>query len=364
MKKIKKVLSLLLGGAMAASVMTGVTADVFADCGFMVGLQTEGYEEFDDYGVLNRWLWPSGVNKADDFQVGVYKSFRNDMGTILLLANVHQNWLMIEPADGVDKADLQEIYQKYQEELDYDKAFLTESAYYNAYFQDGSDVFLFYDYLDAEGNCTADPDAIPDHSVLIQEMCKEMYEADLIVRAEYIPYFVGYLIEDCLGSLDFYIGNVTASAEEIQAVVSEVNEDITVQKLNTESLRYHVDDMESSDTVWAAIGAVKTAYPDAEISVSDDGLDNSGVGYVEIINLLDGLVKPDGTACGDINLDGKISVLDAIMLSKANSQMIQLNETQTAAADCNGDGAVDSEDIHLLLCYLTEKVDALPVTTS
>ncbi len=63
---------------------------------------------------------------------------------------------------------------------------------------------------------------------------------------------------------------------------------------------------------------------------------------------------------GDVNLDGRLSVLDVITLSKYNAQLITLNEDQLLACDCNGDGAADGEDVTAMMKCIVGIYDTLP----
>ncbi|MGN0591647.1 MAG: dockerin type I repeat-containing protein [Ruminococcus sp.] len=69
--------------------------------------------------------------------------------------------------------------------------------------------------------------------------------------------------------------------------------------------------------------------------------------------------EPAPVCTGDANTDGKTSVLDVITISKYNAQQITLNEVQLLAADCNGDGTVNNEDVTALMRYLVELDDAM-----
>ena len=63
---------------------------------------------------------------------------------------------------------------------------------------------------------------------------------------------------------------------------------------------------------------------------------------------------------GDVNLDGKISVQDIILLSKYVAKKVDLNEAQKKAAECCTDGEINSGDITTLMAYVVEFVEALP----
>lgn len=68
----------------------------------------------------------------------------------------------------------------------------------------------------------------------------------------------------------------------------------------------------------------------------------------------------NNTYYGDINLDGAIDLLDAVLSSKAVSGAVQLNEQQLLTADCDANGILDANDTVVLLQFLVHKVDTLP----
>ena len=65
--------------------------------------------------------------------------------------------------------------------------------------------------------------------------------------------------------------------------------------------------------------------------------------------------------CGDVDLDGRIDIQDAVLLAKASAGTVSLNEAAKKNADCNGDGEVDSADAAVLMEFLVHLVDTLPV---
>lgn len=52
---------------------------------------------------------------------------------------------------------------------------------------------------------------------------------------------------------------------------------------------------------------------------------------------------------GDVDMDGDINSLDALLLLQFNAMMVELNETQKQAADVNGDGTINSIDALVIL---------------
>ena len=63
---------------------------------------------------------------------------------------------------------------------------------------------------------------------------------------------------------------------------------------------------------------------------------------------------------GDVNLDGRVDITDAVLLNKAVAGQVKLNAQASKNADCNGDDGLDSSDATSLLRFLTHIIDSLP----
>ena len=63
------------------------------------------------------------------------------------------------------------------------------------------------------------------------------------------------------------------------------------------------------------------------------------------------------TALGDVNGDGEINFLDAIMVLRYDAEIIELEESQLKVADVNGDGEVNFLDAIMILRYDAEIID-------
>lgn len=81
---------------------------------------------------------------------------------------------------------------------------------------------------------------------------------------------------------------------------------------------------------------------------------------VTTVDTTTGGPEPEGL-CGDLNLDGKVSVIDVIYLNKYIIQTLKLNELQLANADCCDDALINSSDSTALMEYIVELVKTLPV---
>ncbi len=69
---------------------------------------------------------------------------------------------------------------------------------------------------------------------------------------------------------------------------------------------------------------------------------------------------PSASMYGDVNLDGRVDITDAVILNKAVAGAISLNPQQQANADCCTDDGVGANDAIVLLKFLVSLVKSLP----
>lgn len=67
---------------------------------------------------------------------------------------------------------------------------------------------------------------------------------------------------------------------------------------------------------------------------------------------------------GDVNVDGRVDISDAVLLNKAVAGAVKLNEQQTLNSDCDGNSELGSNDAIVLLKFLVSLVKSLPYTES
>lgn len=63
---------------------------------------------------------------------------------------------------------------------------------------------------------------------------------------------------------------------------------------------------------------------------------------------------------GDVDLDGRLTLIDVVYLSKAANDSLVLNDAQRQNADCNADGELNAQDAVSLLRFLVHTADSLP----
>ena len=70
---------------------------------------------------------------------------------------------------------------------------------------------------------------------------------------------------------------------------------------------------------------------------------------------------PANVLYGDVNLDGRVDITDAVMLNKIAAGAVQMDSDQQGLnADCDANGEVDSKDAIVLLKFLVSMINALP----
>ncbi|MGN1403121.1 MAG: DUF5620 domain-containing protein [Ruminococcus sp.] len=65
---------------------------------------------------------------------------------------------------------------------------------------------------------------------------------------------------------------------------------------------------------------------------------------------------------GDVNVDGRVDITDAVLLNKAAAGAVKLSEQATLNADCNADNELGNNDAIILLKFLVSLIKTLPST--
>ena len=63
---------------------------------------------------------------------------------------------------------------------------------------------------------------------------------------------------------------------------------------------------------------------------------------------------------GDVNLDGRVDITDAVLLNKAVAGAVALDDTAKRNADCDGSNEVGANDAVVLLKFLVHIINSLP----
>ncbi|MFR1719120.1 MAG: dockerin type I repeat-containing protein, partial [Ruminococcus callidus] len=96
-----------------------------------------------------------------------------------------------------------------------------------------------------------------------------------------------------------------------------------------------------------------------ESSATETSADTTATTASETTVTTKGAVEA-ATLYGDINLDGRVDITDAVLLNKAAANAVSLSAQQQANADCDESGEVDSNDAVVLLKFLVSIIHTLP----
>ncbi len=120
-------------------------------------------------------------------------------------------------------------------------------------------------------------------------------------------------------------------------------------------------DMYTEDSIAAledAIDAAQAVVDDAEATQED--VDAQLTALQAAIDELEEITVTPEPELGDVNGDGQITAMDALLALQAATGKLNLTDEQKAAANVNGDEAVTAEDALVLLQYATQKISELP----
>ena len=114
-------------------------------------------------------------------------------------------------------------------------------------------------------------------------------------------------------------------------------------------------------TVTTTEGGKDTTATEATTTATESKTDVTKATTTISGNIVTGTVAPGSVLYGDVNCDGTIDILDAVLLQKYLNGSVQLNYTQLANSDCQKDSQLDITDVTVLMQYLLRSFTSLPV---
>ena len=349
MKKFKKVLSLISCAAMAAACTSNAEAICpITDKPLEAPL---GYTQFDDKGLLETY---GNAPYYDDYVYAAYRRNGEEQTDLYIYDSYKYNYTVFNVLN--EKIEVfDEIYSRYSEQLDMD-------YYYRAnppVKQPESDVEAkLYDMYGKDGRRTNDPEMAEDKSEFIKKMTEEMYEAGCIDKAEYTGmtanatygWYTGVSVRLNIENEEEEYDNVKEIAGRFQGgeITSHTENDYRIYVDLTDSQEFNDE--------------IKAAYPSANVVVYTTFLSESDDVYSETADILSELKSEPAILYGDIGFDGKVGIQDVVAMNKAINGSVILNAEQQKAADLNGDGNIDGDDMDLLLRFLVDLIDSVPTT--
>jgi hypothetical protein len=150
-----------------------------------------------------------------------------------------------------------------------------------------------------------------------------------------------------------YVSSSKGSA--LSAGMAEINHDATN---HTITLSYmNTDAMNNAGNILDVQFKIKEGTPNGDISLTLTVPELKTAAYDDIgANITQGKIAVTDVKLGDLNNDGKITAVDALMALQAASGKITLTLTQKTAADVSKDGLVTAVDALKILQYASGKI--------
>ena len=371
MKKTSKVLSFILGAAMAVGALPSISASADYRYYPMEDVDIRGhipkYEYFNDTELYK--------NHKEYFPRAIVHRCLNDSDFFFGYSHIFIHRLRLTFTN--DKWE--EIYNKYEDELGLEIAYTEENAVCMKY-----DIDLSSCKSNEESQALINKQAVimQEKYETIMNMCSEMYEAGCITEAEYMP--LDYAQGDYMQTENIFIkdfGNI--ATEEVEDVINSVTDNMrlvhsvhdyfeddgTHINYSTDYIRFIDYEKGTAEDYFAVIDALKEKFGDELIIPVPDTVNPMEIGWAYpaffdnliYIDIIEELKNGAGIAYGDANIDDHIGIQDAIVMNKSIVGAVELNEEQKKVVDLNKDNDVNSEDLNLLLRYLVDDVDTLRV---
>ncbi|MCC8110153.1 MAG: dockerin type I repeat-containing protein [Ruminococcus sp.] len=330
----------------AGSGLFGISADAISPT-IMTPCIPESYEEIDDHG-----FFAMAASESNTYTVPylVWES-EDDW---LVVKSPHFNWIWVTVTD---ETLFDEIYAEYSEVLDFD---LED-------FADDCNQIQLYDYLDADGNVSFDVNDFEDKSSVIQEFCRELYDAGAISSANFV---YAQVYAKVITEVSIAIEGLT---EEDAEAITALSSDATVMYDNGElmegrynvyfgeeelGLTYYVRDVGTFEETYTLAETLAEEFPDAEVSLVRNGWEESALKTYStgMIDILTEDISVITSLYGDMDGDEEVTVQDAYTCMCAFAEVSAgnddgLTDSQRTATDVDGDGEITMQDAYLIQMY-------------
>lgn len=105
-----------------------------------------------------------------------------------------------------------------------------------------------------------------------------------------------------------------------------------------------------------------TSATDKATSTAESSVSATGTVSTTSVSATSGSVIAGSILYGDVNLDGRVDITDAVLLNKAVAGAVSLDSTAQKNADCDANNETGANDAILLLQFLVHIINSLPYT--
>ena len=144
----------------------------------------------------------------------------------------------------------------------------------------------------------------------------------------------------------------TSETEKSSETASETTTETTKESVTTSSEEQTTETTETTES--SATTASATTATETETTVATSTTESK-------TSETSGSVDPKNVLYGDVNLDGRVDITDAVLLNKVAAGAVTLDTAEKQAnADCDANGEVDGKDAVVLLKFLVSLIKTLP----
>ncbi len=184
----------------------------------------------------------------------------------------------------------------------------------------------------------------------------EMYNSEYCITLDELP-------------ADLYSSAVTpgttTTEEELTTTTTETSAETTISS-EEETTNVSEETTATSDTTTISeettiTEEMTTASEETTVSFEAVTSTTSTIAAEEITTTTTSL-EEERVLYGDVNRDGRVDIIDAVMLNRALAGVVTLTDSSIRNADCYADGALSASDAGTLLQFLVNIIQSLPVT--
>lgn len=152
-----------------------------------------------------------------------------------------------------------------------------------------------------------------------------------------------------------------AASQSTEAKITSESQSMASQATSTETSVVTTSQISNAETIVSSgttvFSSITSAVSDVETVVTtEDNITTAATDTTATTASTNAIIL-----YGDVNLDGRVDITDAVLLNKATAGAVKLGARAFANADCVQDGELSSEDAISLLKFLVHLINSLPI---
>ena len=328
-------------------------------------------------------LYVTGHNSGSEYlsKIGVSiicpKDYTNKDNTCIKETIVDAKYASYKRGDinldgKIDNTDLDLLSKYLKKQANLNTVQINVADYNNNGTIDNNDLYELEEYLNTEVNKTKTlgdinfDNVVDSNDVILlnKYVLKQVDDKDVDILAKTISdyYQVGDInLDGNVNELDVTLlqnmFNGVVAATKVQLNLCDVNKDgaidnndvVELRKKVSKDTKYKKGDVNLDGELTSADVTIIENYVLKKTELTIDQLNYADYNGDSTVDNKDANSLAKAIASkykkGDINMDGKVNMIDVNILSKYISRLIELDTTQKLLADINGDGKINASDL-------------------